>query len=95
MMALMNAPKSMSVPGITKPEMLSVPPPATTAMSGLMMWSVSAVTMDVNAPPMMTPTARSITLPRLMNSLNSLRKVFMSILLLRNAPLWKQSVVPV
>ena len=50
------------------------------------MFVVSAVTMDVNAPPMMTATAKSITLPRLMNSLNSLKSFFMvlpSILCLR------------
>ena len=69
MQAPMNAPKSMSVPGTTRPEMVSAPPPAITEMSGLMMFVVSAVTMDVNAPPMMTATAKSITLPRLMNSL--------------------------
>ena len=72
MQALMNAPKSMSVPGTTSPEISPAPPPATTLISGLMMLLVSAVTMDVNAPPMMTPTAMSMTLPRLMNSLNSL-----------------------
>ena len=33
--------------------------------------------MAVNAPPIITPTAMSITLPRLMNSLNSLSNVFM------------------
>ena len=77
MQALMNAPKSMSVPGTTRPEMVSAPPPAITEMSGLMMFVVSAVTMDVNAPPMMTATAKSITLPRLMNSLNSLKNFFM------------------
>ena len=38
---------------------------------------VRAVTMPVNAPPMMTATARSITLPRLMNSLNSTKNFFM------------------
>ncbi len=49
MQALMNAPKSMSVPGTTRPEMVSAPPPAITEMSGLIMFVVSAVTMDVNA----------------------------------------------
>ena len=38
---------------------------------------VSDVTMAVNAAPMMMPTAISITLPRLMNSLNSARRLFM------------------
>ena len=44
---------------------------------GLMMLVVRAVTMPVNAPPMMTATARSMTLPRLMNSLNSAKNFFM------------------
>ena len=57
MQALMNAPKSMSVPGTTRPEMVSAPPPAITEMSGLMMFVVSAVTMDVTGPPMITATA--------------------------------------
>ena len=42
MQALMNAPKSMSVPGTTRPEMVSAPPPAITEMSGLIMFVVSA-----------------------------------------------------
>ena len=41
-----------------------------------MMSLVSEVTMAVNAPPMMTPTAMSMTLPRMMNSLNSLMNLF-------------------
>lgn len=49
MQALINAPKSISVPGTTKPETASAPPPATTKISGLMMFVVSAVTIDVNA----------------------------------------------
>lgn len=81
MMALMNAPKSMpfSVPatGMVSPA-TSVPlPPVMSLMSGLMMSSVSDVTMAVNAAPMMMPTAISITLPRLMNSLNSAKRLFM------------------
>src|SRR6266702_549783 len=40
--------------------------------SGLMMLAVSAVMMAVNAVPMMTATARSITLPRRMKSRNPL-----------------------
>ena len=40
-------------------------------MSGLMMSLTSAVTMAVNAPPTTTPTARSMTLPREMKTLNS------------------------
>lgn len=49
MHALINAPKSISVPGTTKSETASALPPATTEMSGLMMFVVSSVTIDVNA----------------------------------------------
>ncbi len=66
----------MDVPGITRPETSVALPPATRLMSGVMMLLVSAVTIDVKAPPMMTPTAMSITLPRLMNSLNSSKNCF-------------------
>lgn len=38
-------------------------------MIGWMRESVSAVTIAVKAPPMMTPTAKSMTLPRMMKSL--------------------------
>lgn len=77
MTAEMKAPKSISVPGTTSPESSPGVPPAINEMNGLMMLVVSAVTMAVNAPPMMTATARSITLPRLMKSLNSPRNFFM------------------
>ena len=46
-------------------------------MRGLMRFSVSALTMDWNAPPIMTPMARSITLPLRAKALNSLKKPFM------------------
>ena len=86
MMALMNAPKSMpfSVPGtgMVSPAISASPPPVTSLISGLMMSLVSDVTIEVNAPPTITPTAMSITLPRLMNSLNSERNdICISILL--------------
>ena len=42
------------------------------AMSGLMMSSTSDLVMAENAAPMMTATARSITLPRRMKSRNPL-----------------------
>ena len=35
MQALMKAPKSMSVPGTTKPDTAPAPPPATTAIKGV------------------------------------------------------------
>ena len=38
---------------------------------GLIRFSVSEVTMLVNAPPMITPIAMSITLPRSAKALNS------------------------
>lgn len=81
MIAVMKAPKSMpfSVPGtgIVRPATSVPAPPVMSLMNGLMMSSVSDVTMAVNAAPMMMPTAMSITLPRLMNSLNSARRLFM------------------
>ena len=40
-------------------------------MTGVMISLQSEVTIAPNAPPMITPTAKSMTLPRLMNSLNS------------------------
>ncbi len=42
-------------------------------MGGMMMSFTSELTMLPNAAPMMTPTARSATLPRNANSLNSSR----------------------
>ena len=44
----------------------------TALISGLMMLSVNALTMLVKAAPMTTATARSITFPRRMKSLNPL-----------------------
>lgn len=44
---------------------------------GLIKLSVSEVTMPENAPPMSTPTAISITLPRRANALNCEMKFFM------------------
>src|SRR3978361_180025 len=41
-------------------------------MTGMMMSPTSEVTMPPNAAPMMTPTARSTTLPFIANSRNSL-----------------------
>ena len=48
---------------------------------GFKMCSVSAVTIAVNALPIITPTARSITLPREMKVLNSLKNFLMITLL--------------
>ena len=44
---------------------------------GLIKLPVSEVTMPENAPPMSTPTAISITLPRRANALNCEMKFFM------------------
>jgi hypothetical protein len=40
-------------------------------MIGMMISATREVTIAPNATPMMTPTARSITLPRIANFLNS------------------------
>lgn len=46
--------------------------PTSSAIKGLMKPSTIAVTMAVNAVPMTTATAKSMTFPRNKNSLNSL-----------------------
>jgi len=46
-------------------------PPSATPTSGMTMPSTSALTILPKAAPITTPTARSTTLPRAMNSLNS------------------------
>ena len=46
-------------------------PPAKMPRMGLMMSLTRELVMALKAPPMMTPTARSRTLPRAMNCLNS------------------------
>lgn len=43
-------------------------------MSGMRMSETRELTILLKAPPTMTPTARSMTLPRLMKVLNSSRK---------------------
>ena len=50
--------------------------PTAMPMSGVIKPSTIPVTMAVNAPPITTPTARSSTFPRMMNSLNSLITAF-------------------
>src|SRR5512132_2777348 len=47
-------------------------PPIASPIGGMMMSLTSDVTTVPNAAPMMTPMARSRTLPRIANSLNSL-----------------------
>ena len=46
--------------------------PAKIPINGLMILETKDLTMAVNADPTMTPTAKSITFPRAINSLNSL-----------------------
>ena len=46
-------------------------PPKSAPMTGMKMSFTREVTILVKVLPMMTPTAMSITLPRMMNSLNS------------------------
>ena len=53
-----------------------VPSPAAIPRMGLMTQSMREVMMPLNAPPMITPTAMSITFPRAMNCLNSFRNCF-------------------
>ena len=47
-------------------------PPIIMEMTGMTTSLTRELTIEVKAPPMMIPTARSITEPLLMNSLNSL-----------------------
>ena len=67
----MSMPFGVPATGMTKPD-TPVPPPVMSTMKGWTMSLTNDVTIAVNAAPMMMPTAMSITLPRLMNSLNSL-----------------------
>ena len=58
----------------------SVPPlmrPTTKPMSGVIRPSTMPFTIAVNALPITTPTDRSSTLPRMINSLNSSKSFFM------------------
>lgn len=75
MSAVTSGPTSMNVAGLLdtsrkpRPSSLLVPK---TASKGLMMPLVTEVTTAVNAVPMTTATARSMTLPRIRKSLNPL-----------------------
>ena len=64
-------------------------PPASKPTMGMTISLTRELTIAVNAPPTATPTARSTTEPRLMNSINSLRK-FAN---LCSAEIFKASVV--
>ena len=52
-------------------------PPVRSPMRGMMMSFTREVVILPKAAPMTTPTAMSITLPRMANSLNSLKSFFM------------------
>src|SRR4051794_6329105 len=52
-------------------------PPIAIPIGGMMMSLTREVTTPPNAAPMITPTARSRTLPRIANSLNSLNTLLL------------------
>lgn len=56
-----------------------VAPPVSTLRIGLMKLSVKEVTIPEKAPPIITPTAMSMTLPRRANALNSSMNFFIGI----------------
>ena len=51
-------------------------PPVSMEMSGMMISLTSEVVILPNAPPMTTPTAMSMTLPRMAKALNSSKNFF-------------------
>ena len=58
-------------PVITTKRLEKSIPPRSRPIIGLKISSTMEVTMDVKAAPITTPTAKSITLPRMMKALNS------------------------
>src|ERR1017187_9099127 len=72
MTAVMKVPYLISPPWMCPTRESKFGLPTTAPSSGLMMLAVSEVTMTVKAVPMMTATAKSITLPRRMKSRNLL-----------------------
>ena len=70
---------------VASPTVIEIPekliPPSIIPSRGVMISDTSELTIAVNAPPMMIPTAILITLPLLINSLNSLIKPFTKALL--------------
>src|SRR5690606_19892101 len=80
---LMNSPTPIATAGTSSPAALTVAsrrvqamsekstPPSSRPIGGMITLSTSEVTILPNAAPMTTPTARSTTLPRIANSLNS------------------------
>src|ERR1039458_7949142 len=72
MTAVIKVPYLISPPLMCPTRVSKFGLPTTAPSSGLMMLAVSDLTMTVKAVPMMTATARSITLPRRMKSRNPL-----------------------
>ncbi len=62
---------SGTVPSTIKRLVKSILPPRRVEIRGITMSLTKESTIFPKAPPMMTPTARSITLPRTANALNS------------------------
>lgn len=60
--------------GIVTERVVKLKPPPMRLTIGMMMSLTTEFTMAVKAEPITTPTARSMTLPRLMNSVNSFLK---------------------
>lgn len=61
--------------GMRMARLVKSTPPANRPTIGITMSFTRELTIAVNAPPTATPTARSTTEPRLINSMNSLRKL--------------------
>lgn len=61
--------------GIWIARLVKSTPPAIRPTMGIIISLTRELTMAVKAPPTATPTARSTTEPRLINSMNSLRKL--------------------
>ena len=60
--------------GMVISRLVKLTPPTRRPTRGMTISLTREVTIEPKAPPMITPTARSMTLPRLMNSLNSVAK---------------------
>lgn len=69
-------------------------PPMMMLTTGIMMLVTNELTMSLKAVPMTTPTARSMALPELMNSLNSL-KIFgsLGLMILSFSKSWEEGSV--
>ena len=81
LMAASSMPAASSAARTTYFRVLKSMPPKRAPMTGMSRSFTRDWTMAVNALPMMMPTAISITLPRVMNSLNSETMPFFSIVL--------------